>query len=82
MDYKDFLGMILARDNSEVRFSAAATREIKDVEEGQRLNEEIEYILARFFVKISNFLGSLKSCPEIESQELEDRLFTEVSKGS
>ena len=82
LDFRDFLSMILARYNPEVRFSAAATREIKDIEEGERLSEEIEFILSRFFLKISNFLRSLKASPELESQQLEDKLFTVVSSGS
>lgn len=56
LKFEDFLGLVLARDNSEVRFSAAVQREIYDVGQDERLAEQLEFLLARYFFKAAEYL--------------------------
>ena len=79
LDFEDFLKMILSRDNPEIRFSAAQ-RENYEVEQGDLLAPEIEYTLARFFFKASEFLSKIMSDPETHTILNQTRLFQEIDQ--
>lgn len=82
LDFEDFLKMVLSRDNPEIRFSAAQ-RENYEVEQGDMLAPEIEYTLARFFFKASEFLSKIIQDPETHSILASRGLFTTIdTKGS
>lgn len=68
LDFEDFLKVTLARDNPKSRFEAAAKRAIKEVPEGGKLSEEIEYCLSRLFSKACEFVKKLNE--EAESQTI------------
>lgn|SRR3990167_500841 len=81
LDFEDFLKMTLARDNPKSRFEAAATRETYAVGENQRLPEEIEYTLSRFFTKACELITRLRT--EIDSNQgiNEKEIFSHLSLG-
>lgn len=81
LDFEDFLKMTLARDNPKSRFEAAATRETYAVGENQRLAEEIEYTLSRFFTKACELSSRLRA--EVEGQQgiNEKDIFSQLSIG-
>ena len=77
LDFEDFLKMILSRDNPHNRFSAA-TRPVYDVSTGENLSAELEYHLARFFVKGGDFLGRVIKDSETKLILSEMNLFERV----
>lgn len=82
LDFEDYLKMTLSRDNPEIRFSAAQ-RDNYEVEQGDLLAPEIEYTLARFFFKASEFLSKIMQDPETHLILTQTNLFREIdSKGS
>jgi Ca2+-binding EF-hand superfamily protein len=82
LDFEDYLKMTLSRDNPEIRFSAAQ-RDNYEVEQGDLLAPEIEYTLARFFFKASEFLSKIMQDPETHLILTQTNLFREIdSKNS
>ena len=81
LDFEDFLKMILSRDNPEIRFSAAQ-RENYEVEQGDLLAPEIEYTLARFFFKASEFLSKIMSDPETHLILTQTSLFRSIDNNN
>jgi Ca2+-binding EF-hand superfamily protein len=81
LDFEDFLKMTLARDNPQSRFEAAATRETYAVGDDQRLPEEIEYTLSRFFTKACELVTRVKA--EIDGNQgiNEKEIFSQLSLG-
>ena len=80
LDFEDFLKMILSRDNPDIRFDAAAKREVYEVEDGQKLSEEIEYSLARFFHKAASFLARMMSDQETQAILEESGLYRTITR--
>ena len=81
LDFEDFLKMVLSRDNPEIRY-AAAQRENYEVESGDLLAPEVEYTLARFFFKASQFLSKMMSDPETHLILNQTNLFKNIDKSS
>jgi Ca2+-binding EF-hand superfamily protein len=66
LDFEDFLKMILSRDNPDLRFNAVSTPNY-EVNSGQSLSEEIEYTMARFLFKATEFLDRVAKDAEIRA---------------
>jgi len=81
LDFEDFLKMMLSRDNPEIRFQAAQ-RDNYEVEQGDLLAPEIEYSMARFFYKASEFLSKIMSDPETHVILNEKNIFTSIDIGN
>lgn len=64
LDFEDFLKMILSQDNPDLRFGAVSNPNY-EVTDDQDLGEEIEYTLARFFWKITEFLERIANDKEV-----------------
>lgn len=82
LDFEDFLKMILSRDNPDIRFDAAAKRDNYEVEDGEKLSDEIEYALARFFFKATQYLARMMSDQETQVILSEGDLFRSMTKAS
>jgi Ca2+-binding EF-hand superfamily protein len=78
LNFEDFLKMILTRDNPQIRFQAAQRPNYDVVGYDNVLSEEIEYTLARFFKKASEFLH--KMILDVETQRLigDTSIFNEI----
>jgi len=75
LDFEDFLKLILSRDNPDIRF-IVAQKPTYEVEIGATLPRELEYILARFFFKVSDFLVKIIKDPEMGSILSKESLFS------
>lgn len=64
LSFEDFLKMILSRDNPDLRFNAVSNPNY-EVNFGEKLCEEIEYTLARFFSKACEFIEKVSHDSEI-----------------
>lgn len=82
MCFEDFLKFTLARDHPKSRFEAAAKREIYEVEDGQRLADEVEYCLARLFAKSCEFVERLRQDSESQAVFSERYLFSQLAEKS
>lgn len=82
LDFEDFLKMTLTRDNPSVRFDAAANRQIRDLQDDDRLAEEVEYCLARLFSKAIDFVRRMKIDAESQSILAEKDLFNKLLSAS
>lgn len=74
LDFEDFLKMILSRDNPDLRFNAVSNPTY-EVDDGQKLSDQIEYTLAQFFVKAGGFIDRISRDPEIQSVLSKPNLF-------
>lgn len=74
LDFEDFLKMILTRDNPDLRFNAVNNPNY-EVSYGEKLSEEIEYTMARFFHKASQFLKRIMDDQEVQMVIEDDNLF-------
>lgn len=74
LDFEDFLKMILSRDNPDLRFNAVSNPNY-DVDIGEKLSEEIEYTMGRFFDKASKFLKRITKDRELQIVIEDDDLF-------
>lgn len=78
LNFEDFLKMVLARDNPDIRFQSALRPNYDVVGFENVLSEEIEYTLARFFKKASEFLQKMISDPETQSLIRDSAILQEV----
>ena len=78
LNFEDFLKMILTRDNPDMRFESALRPNYDVVGSENVLSEEIEYTLARFFKKASEFLHKMIADPETQSLIHDNSIFYEV----
>ena len=58
LDFEDFLKMVLSRESPELRFNAVSNPNY-DVDYGEKLTEEIEFTLSRFFERTCKFLENV-----------------------
>lgn len=77
LDFEDFLKMILSRDNPTLRFNAVSNPNY-EVDTGEKLSEEIEYTMARFFHKASSFLKRIMDDRELQLVIDDEDLFKAV----
>lgn len=78
LNFEDFLKMILTRDNPDMRFESALRPNYDVVGFENVLGVEIEYTLARFFKKASEFLQKMIQDPETQLLINDNTIFTEV----
>jgi hypothetical protein len=64
LDFEDFLKMVLSQENKSLRFNAVVNPNY-EVTDDQDLGEEIEYTLARFFWKITQYLERISNDKDI-----------------
>lgn len=78
LNFGDFLRMVLTRDNPDMRFESALRPNYDVVGSENKLQEEIEYTLARFFKKASEFLEKLTNDSDTQRLIEERSIFQEV----
>lgn len=64
IDFEDFLKMVLSQQSPQLRFDAAL-KPIFEVPDEGTLTQDLEYVLARFFWKISTSLERISSDKEV-----------------
>jgi Ca2+-binding EF-hand superfamily protein len=79
IDFEDFLKMILSRDNPDLRFNAVSNPNY-EVDYGQKLSDQIEYCMARFFSQGASFLQRISRDPEIQTVINDPELFGILDK--
>ena len=78
LNFEDFLKMVLARDNPDIRFQSALRPNYDVMGYENVLSQEIEYTLARFFKKATEFLQKMISDPETQFLIRDSAIFQEV----
>ena len=74
LDFEDFVKMILTKDNPDLRFNAV-NNPTYEVHHGQKLSDQLEYTLSRFFSKAAEFLERIMLDKEVQTVIADEELF-------
>lgn len=82
IDFEDFLAMVLTRTDPEIRFRAVAKRDNYDFISGDSLSPEIEFALARFFLKAGDYFKAISNDRVVSQLIIDDHAFQRIDVGN